>query len=358
MTLVTVTVPEKTVTQSVDVQVPASTQVVSVNVPASVVTRDVTIVVPAYTIQVDVPDTPPAPTPTLAVPYVASIDHGTGRPAAADLFDTYVKNGYNGWVEYQTPSQPTNVSNTMKTIASRHGNERIALQQTCKTHSDAGLQAVLAWLPDAWCDDYIYNYFQEPEDNMVGNASAQKAYRDTYTAAAKVIKANNQANPSRKVSWPYLELAEYSLELLYQNGDASRSPDLFRPPDTDYAGVLWSVFEYAEKPDDARLQQAIDNVLRAMGQFFPGKKWGIMASGYTLEPCTTSDASVYNYSATQRQNQAKWLTAVFTKALAASPKPEQIGWYNVKYAGTGGAYGECRVEVIPETLAAFKALPR
>jgi hypothetical protein len=358
MAQVTVTVPAKTVTvRNVSVDVPATTVTAQVPVPAQTITQDIVVTVPAYDIVVDVPDPTPTPPPKTTVPYVASIDHGGGRPAAADLFDQYVKNGYNGWVEYQTPSTPTRISGTMTTIKARHGSERIAMQQTCRTHSDAGLAQVLDWLPDSWRDDYLYNYFQEPEDNLAGNAAGQKAYRDTVTAAAKVIKTFNQANPGRKVSWPALELAEYSLLLKYVNGDLSRDPELFKPPDSDFSGVLWSLFEYGEKgKDSARLQAQIDRIVRCMNETFPGKWWGTMAGGYTLEPVVGDNTSVYGYTAAQKQAQAWWLTEMANRCIAAGAK--QVGWYNVKFPGTGGPAGELRVEVIPETLAAFKALPR
>jgi hypothetical protein len=278
------------------------------------------------------------PDQTLPMRKVASLHTET-----MNYWDSMWNIGYTGYVHYRNRATPTAWNHgIMPALAAAYGDQPLELQLTCKNHSDSGLQTVLNNLPDAWLPYFKYNHYQEPEDDLTSSAQ-QAAYRATYTAAADVIRADGD-----RVSLPWLELAEYSLELLYVNGNATRSPALFTPPDADYAGVLWSFFEYGERGNNV-LDAMVARVVRAMDEFFPGKPWGLMASAYTLEPLAGP------FSAAQKAAQASWLTESYYRLRDAGCT--EWAWYNVAFGGAGGPAGEGRVEVIPETLAAFQALP-
>jgi hypothetical protein len=265
--------------------------------------------------------------------------------------------GYTGYVHYENLSTPTLWNHgILPSVAAAYGTQNFELQLTCKNHSDAGLQDVLNHLPDAWLPNFKYNHYQEPEDDLEGDAAGQAAYRANYTAAANVIRADGN-----RVSLPWLELAEYSIDPTTPSGTrALRVPSLYKPPDADFAGVLWSLFDYSTDDQPgfrttyqpaamaSSVTQRVTAITNAMSTYFPGKPWGLMASAYTMEPFGGS------YPLAQRQNQAEWLRQVYVQTRDAGAVT--WAWYNVAFT-SGTAAGEGRIEQVPETLAVFQTFP-
>lgn len=276
-------------------------------------------------------------TPMHDMPLVASTDlENTGETQAQKVTRT-LGYGYNGFVYYSGGS--LNWNSTMAQMAIDHPGA-FQLMVTVKSYVEADLRNILDNLPAAWKPGFRWNYYQEPEDNLT-TAPQQQAYRDVYTAAAVVIRGY----PG--ISLPWVEWAEYTTEL-NAGGDFSRNLANFTPPLADIGGVLWSFFEYAENISLSRLQTKVDRVKAAVDQYAPGKPWGLMASAYTLEPANGP------FTDTQLRNQATWLTESFNRLKSAGSTG--WGWYNVKFAGTGGAAGESRVEQDSYSLSALGAI--
>lgn len=273
---------------------------------------------------------------TRPFPLVASLDLENTGETIAQKFNRTLGYGYNGMVYYSGGS--VNWTSQMVAMASAHGTEPINLQVTPKSFVANDLRNILTNLPTAWKPGFRWNYYQEPEDNMT-TAAQQKAYRDTYTAAAAVCRE------FPGIQMPWVEWAEYTTEL-NASGNYSRNLENFTPPAADFGGVLWSFFEYAENISMSRLDTKIARVVNAMNTYAPGKPWEIMASCYTLEGKP--------FNQTQLNNQATWLTQSFNKLRDAGCTG--WAWYNVNFAGTGGAAGEGRVETNPAALTALQAI--
>jgi hypothetical protein len=260
---------------------------------------------------------------TTTYPVVASIFQNTNEQWA----DAAVRNkgyGYNGFVRYLPAGRLPSWDSQFQALASKLGSEPINLQLTYKTHDDAGLAQVLSALPEPWRPGFKVNYFQEPEDNLL-DAASQKAYRDTYARMAAVC---------RRFSWaslPWVEWQEWTLDPLNTHGwDLAN----FAPAATDYAGVLWSFFEYGQKD---RIAAQVLRVVAAMAHYAPGKPWALMASAYTIPASGATDA--------QRQAQAAWLSKAFSSLKAAGC--QGFAWYDYLQPGTGGSSGESRLELNP-----------
>lgn len=275
-------------------------------------------------------------TPQRPFPLVASLDLEATGETIAQKFTRTLGYGYNGMVYYS--GSTVGWTSQMVQMAAEHGTKPINLQVTPKVYNESDLRDILNNLPEAWKPGFRWNYYQEPEDNLT-TAAQQQAYRDTYTAAAAVCREY----PG--VQLPWVEWAEYTAELNSQ-GNFSRDFAHFTPPASDFGGVLWSFFEYGENISMSRLDTKVARVVNAMNTYAPGKPWEIMASCYTLEGKPFTQA--------QLDAQAQWLTQSFNKLRAAGC----VGWawYNVNFAGTGGAAGEGRVEQNPGTLAALQAI--
>lgn len=309
-----------------------------------------------------------APAPTVSTPgagtfpFLISTDFGAGRTSEASQVADWVNNyGGSGWTHYITTANPLAWDGTLQAVASAFPNFPMYLQLTSRNYSNAGMDSVLASLPDAWRPGFTYNYFQEPEDNLAGNTAGQTAYKNTVTSAANRIRAWNTANPTRTVALPWLEFAEYSLYRQFVLGNPDRDPSNLLPPAADYAGIHWSIFEYGEAsdmPTFSFLNTQITRVTNFMNNHAPGKSWGTMGWNYTLEPLTSNtDASYGSYTTLQRQRQASWLTQSYNRFRANGC--EQVSWYNVKFYAPGeSSNGEARIQPSPETLAAYLALDR
>jgi hypothetical protein len=275
------------------------------------------------------PPPPPPPPPTVAYPKVASVQQNSGEPWA----DAVVRNlsyGFNGAVRYLPGGTLPAWDATFQALAAKAGTQPLNIQLTAKTHDDAGLRAVLSNLPAAWKPGFIYNIYQEPEDNL-SDAASQAAYRGWYTAAAKVTRAFSWAK------LPWVEWHEYA-----GNWDLTN----FTPPAADFGGVLWSLFEYGEKD---RLDTQVPHITSMMARYAPGKPWALMAGAYTLEPVGGP------FTQAQLDAQAAWMKKHFTLTKAAGS--QGWAWYNVSFSGTGGAAGEARVEKNPGTLSTLKGFP-
>lgn len=285
-----------------------------------------------------VPLDPGPQQPQRAFPIVASTDlESTGESLYQKAVRT-LSYGYNGIVWYSGSS--LNWNSQLQQLAASHGHLPLNIQITPKQYVEADVRNILANLPEAWKPGFRWNYYQEPEDNLT-TAPQQAAYRQVYTNVAAVMREYEG------VGLPWVEWAEYTLEL-NDGGNFSRNLANFTPPQNDFGGVLWSFFEYGENISMPRLQHKVDMVATAMDTYAPGKPWEVMASCYTLEPGSGP------HTQNQRNAQATWLRESFHRLRNAGC----VGWawYNVKFSGTGGAAGEGRVEVIPETFAEFQTI--
>ena len=190
----------------------------------------------------------------------------------------------------------------------------------------------MSHLPATWKPLFIYNIYQEPEDNLLSSAD-WAAYKASYTAAAKVTRAYG-------VSLPWVEWQEWTTDPYNTMGwDLAH----FTPPAADFGGVLWSLFEYGEKD---RLGAQVPRITAAMARYAPGKPWGLMAAAYTLEHAP--------YTSAQETAQAAWLAKAYNMTQAAGST--KFAWYNYLFPGTGGASGESRIELNPAALAEMRRL--
>lgn len=269
-------------------------------------------------------------------PIVASWDFSNPPYTTETALQTYNRlagYGYNGWVAYSGGSIGWN--GAMSGIAAAHANSPVNLQCAPKALVENDLRAICNNLPDAWKPGWRWNYFQEPEDNH-STAPEIAGFRQVYTDAAAIIRDY----PGLQMPW--VELAQFWAET-----NPSHTAE-FVPPSADYGGVLWSFFQYNENATMTRLDDMVESVVSFMDTYAPGKPWELMAGCYNLEPINGP------FTQTQKNNQALWLTESFTRLKAAGCVG--YAWYNVKFGTSGGASGESRVEVVPETLAAMQAI--
>ena len=264
-------------------------------------------------------------------PKVASVQQKTGE-SWADACVRTMSYGFSGCVRYLPSGKLPAWDASFQALAAQVGDWPVSILLTAKTHDDAGLADVLTHLPAAWKAQFIYNVYQEPEDNLTDTA-AQAAYRDAYRQAAAVTR-------SYGANLPWVEWQEWTVDPVNNRGwDLAN----FTPRSEDFGGVLWSLFEYGEKN---RLDDQISRVTRAMDTYAPGKPWRLMAGAYTLENPPFTDA--------QELAQANWLKNSFQKSKAAG----SLGWawFNFDFPGTGGPAGESRVEANGYALNELKAL--
>jgi hypothetical protein len=237
--------------------------------------------------------------------------------------------GFNGCVRYLPAGKLPAWDNAFRELASKVGDKPIHLQLTAKTHDHAGLADVLANLPQAWRAGFIYNIYQEPEDNLL-DATSQAAYRAAYTDAAKVTRQYG-------VSLPWVEWMEWTVNPTNKKGWDLKD---LTPPASDFGGVLWSMFEYHERD---RIDEQVADINAAMNEYAPGKPWALMAGAYTLEGAP--------YTADQERAQGSWLTRSYRLTKQAG----SVGWawYNHDFPGVGGPAGESRVEENPLAMDAL-----
>lgn len=270
--------------------------------------------------------------PTRVYPKIASPMANSGETWAAAAVRT-LGYGYNGVVRYFSgaPSWDAQLS----ALAAAHPGPMF-LQVTAKTHSDAGLAAILKAAPAAW--SVTYNIFQEPEDNLT-TAAQQAQYRADYAAAAKVCRTAG-------AGLPWVEWQEWTLDPTNTKGWNLAN---FTPATGDFGGVLWSLFEYGEKaPPADRLAAQIARITAAMAKYAPGQPWALMAAAYTLEPAAGPFTTV------QLAAQAAWMQKSYDLTRAAGSTG--WAWFDYQMAGTGGASGEARVSANPTALATLKKL--
>lgn len=270
--------------------------------------------------------TPPPPPPS-TYPRLASIDLNPGESWAEACVRTMTY-GYTGCVRYFPPGFPTQWDATLQELASLAGDRRVDIQLTAKTHDHDGLASVLSQVPAAWKPTFIYNIFQEPEDNLTKPAQ-QAAYRADYTDAATVTREYG-------FQLPWIELQEWGVNPANPNDWNIAG---FIPPAADYQGVLWSLFEFNQRD---LLDGQVDNIVTAMGTYAPGKPWGLMAAEYAVPADAITDV-------TQRA-QAAWLTRAYDLTTAAGS--DGFAWFNMLY-NNGKDLWEGRVEVNPYALAAM-----
>jgi hypothetical protein len=271
-------------------------------------------------------------------PKVASIHTNSGE-SYAQAVNRYFGYGYNGFVRYVNGSTQVSWDATMQAIAATWGNDPINVQYTFKLYNSTAMRQFIPNIPPAWRPYWIFNHYQEPEANFVGDPTAQANWRNTYPLIAADIAATGNT-----IQLPWLELTEYSLLLKYVNGDLSRDPDLYVPTSSSYAGVLWSLFEYSENYNPTgRLQPQIDRITRCMDETYTGKPWGLMASAYTLEPVSLSP----NYTTAQFTNQKNWLLECYNRTKADGS--HSWGWFDALWNSGTNADGESRININPQT---------
>jgi len=262
---------------------------------------------------------------------VASVEQVSGE-SWADACIRTMTYGYNGCVRSLPAGHLPAWDSTFQALAAKVGDRPVSIQLTAKTHDNAGLADVLSHLPAAWKPLFIYNIYQEPEDNLL-DAASQASYRAAYTDAATVTRKYG-------VSLPWVEWQQWTVDPTNTKG---WNPANFTPPAADFGGVLWSLYEYGERQ---RVDGQVQTITAAMAKYAPGKPWGLMAGGDTLQGTTLT--------ATQESAQAEWLRRSYAATRAAGSTT--YGWFNFYWPGTGGAAGECRIERNPEALAWLQAL--
>jgi len=241
--------------------------------------------------------------------------------------------GYTGCVRYFPPGYKTQWDNTLQELAAKAGDRRVDIQLTAKTHDHDGLASVLSQVPAAWKPTFIYNIFQEPEDNLT-TEEQQAEYRASYTDAATVTREYG-------FQLPWIELQEWGVNPANPKGWNIGG---FFPPAEDYQGVLWSLFEFNERDV---LDGQVFNITEAMQTYAPGKPWGLMAAEYAVPADSITDAT--------EQAQAAWLTRAYS--LTAEAGSESFAWFNLLYDNGKGLW-EGRVEVNPYALAALREAGR
>jgi len=273
------------------------------------------------------------------MPKVASVQQRTGE-TWAQAVERVMTYGFNGAVRYLPSGTKPSWDAQLQALAAAKGSEAINLQLTAKTHDDAGLTAVLTNLPDAWRAGFIYNIFQEPEDNWHAGQFTAATYKGWYADAAATITAYNAANPTKAVSGPWVEWQEWSLDPSNGQWDLSQ----LVPAAGDFDGVLWSFFEYHERD---RIAAMVTEITNFMSAHTAGKPWGFMASCYTLHPYQGP------FTDAQLHAQANWLQNSYDAAKSAGLS--EWAWYNVQFQ-TGTAAGEGRIELNPYALAILPGL--
>lgn len=264
------------------------------------------------------------------VPYavVASLQEEP-RESWAQAADRTLGYGFDGLVRYLPLGERPRWDAQFRELAALHGTEPLRIQLTAKTHGDAGLADVLSHLPAAWKPGFVYNIYQEPEDDLREPAAAA-AYRQAYADAAKITRRYG-------VQLPWVEWQEWTLDPANPNGWDLAD---FRPPAEDVGGVLWSLFEYGQVD---RLDQQVERITAAMRHYYPGKPWALMAAGYEL-PADPGDAAL--------RAQAAWLERSFSLTKAAGSSG--WAWFNANTS----AEVEFRVERNPRALRALRSLDR
>jgi hypothetical protein len=216
------------------------------------------------------PEEPETPAPPV-YPKVASVFQEPGESWAQAV----VRNlgyGFNGAVRYMDHENPTAWDDDLQELAQiANLGEPFYLQLTAKAHDGVGLVEVLENLPEQWKPGFIYNFWQEPEDNLL-TPESQETYRNVYTEAAMLIRDFNKRTGS-SVQLPWVEWQEWTV-----NPNNHEGWDLanFVPPAEDFGGVLWSMFEFNQKD---RIEDQVNNIIHGMATYAPGKPWGLMACG-------------------------------------------------------------------------------
>lgn len=269
----------------------------------------------------------PAP-PAASFPKLASIQTNAGE-SWADACIRTMTYGYTGCVRYRPLGTLPAWDSTFQELAAKAGGRRVDIQLTAKTHSHAGLAAVLSQVPTAWKPTFMYNIYQEPEDNLT-TLSQQAAYRADYSDAATVTREYG-------FQLPWLELQEWGVNPGNNQGWNTAG---FFPPARDYQGVLWSLFEFNQRDV---LTGQVNNISAAMTRFAPGKPWALMAAEYCLPASGITVA--------KQQAQGAWLARA--KALTSAAGSQGFAWFNLLYNNGAGLW-EGRVEVNPYALSALQ----
>ena len=272
-----------------------------------------------------VPPTTPTtpPNPTRPYPKVVSVAWGSIQPGeqwADGCIRLMAEAGFTGCVFYQGSKQElTSWSTQLQRLASKVGNKPIDLQLTSKYHSDAGLEDVLKNLPPAWKEGFIYNIWQEPEDNAFKDRTPAEIdawttkYRNDYTAAAKITRKYG-------VSLPWLEFMDWTLDPYMKTSNPHWDHNKLIPPAGDFGGVLWSVFEFNQDGGHHdKLDQRIAQIKTFMNSKAPGKPWGLMAGGYSVKQTPT--VSDYSY-----RKAADWYYRYYQ--LTKENGSVSFGWFD------------------------------